>query len=131
LLDEPVDLLFCNEEEAAIWSESDDVAVAMEHLQQLAKTWVLTLGEKGAIVSDHSRRFSIDAEQVCAVSTLGAGDTFAGAFMFGLVSGYTYEAAGRFASLTSACLVQEPGPRLSGTVLQEIKAKFESNRLEN
>jgi sugar/nucleoside kinase (ribokinase family) len=131
LLDEPVDLLFCNEEEAINWSRQEDIDNAMDHLHILAKNWVLTLGEKGAIVYDQQQRHRVDAHSVTAISTLGAGDTFAGAFMYGLVSDHTYEKAGQLASLASAYLVQQPGPRLSASLLNEIKAIFKENNPQN
>jgi sugar/nucleoside kinase (ribokinase family) len=127
LLDKPVDLLFCNEEEALIWSKQGNIHIAMEHLYLLARNWVLTLGEKGAILFDQYKRHTISAHPVPAISTLGAGDTFAGAFMYGLVTGYSYEKSGQLASLTSAYLVKQSGPRLSESLLQEIRADFESN----
>lgn len=124
LLDEPVDLLFCNEEEAAIWAYNDDLDQAMGHLNKLAKTWALTLGEDGAMVFDGQTRHPIAAHKVNAVSTLGAGDTFAGAFLFGLVEGLGYRHAGELASLASARLVQQSGPRLSAEQLAAVKTQY-------
>lgn len=124
LLSEKVDLLFCNEEEAAIWAYSEDQSEAMETLDSLAHTWALTLGEDGAVVFDGQSRKEIAAHKVNAVSTLGAGDTFAGAFMYGLTQQMSYQRAGQLASLASAELVQQSGPRLSKAQLAEILKKF-------
>jgi sugar/nucleoside kinase (ribokinase family) len=124
LLSEKVDLLFCNEEEAAIWAYSEDQNEAMETLDTLANTWALTLGEEGAIVYDGDKREPIAAHKVNAVSTLGAGDTFAGAFMYGLTQNMSYKHCGELASLASAELVQQSGPRLSKAQLSKILTKF-------
>lgn len=126
LLDEPVDLLFCNEEEAAIWSFNEDLDLASETLNQLAHTWALTLGEEGARVFNGTQTVSIPAHPVKAVSTLGAGDTFAGAFMYGITQGMSYQSAGELASLASAVLVQQAGPRLELEQLSEIKQRFKA-----
>ncbi len=124
LLDQPVDLLFCNEEEAAIWVQHDDLEVAMDGLNQLATSWVMTMGEDGAIVFDGHSRHAIEAQKVKAVSTLGAGDTFAGAFMYALVNNFSYPQAGRLATLASAELVQQSGPRLNQAQLQQVLEHF-------
>ena len=120
LLEEPVDLLFCNEEEAEIWAYSDQLSLQKKALNKLASQWVITLGEAGALAYDGHQETPIPAHQVTAVSTLGAGDTFAGAFMYGVTQDYTFADAGALASLASAHLVQQSGPRLSATQLQQI-----------
>lgn len=124
LLDEPVDLLFCNEEEAAIWAQSDHPEDAESAMHRLANSWALTRGEHGARVFDGTVTHQVDALNVNAVSTLGAGDTFAGAFLYGLVSGLNYAQAGHLASLAAAELVQQSGPRLTKDQLQKVKNQF-------
>ena len=42
----------------------------------------------------------------------GAGDLFAGAFMYGLTHGLTFEQAGNLASKASSQIVSQFGPRL-------------------
>jgi hypothetical protein len=47
-----VDLLFCNEEEAMIFSGTNSLSEAREKLKGLAKKFVITLGANGALVFD-------------------------------------------------------------------------------
>lgn len=124
LLSEPVDLLFCNEEEAQIWANTPDLTVAKQSLSKAARSWALTLGEHGADLFDGEHHMHLDAHSVTAVSTLGAGDTFAGAFLYGLTQGWGFDQAGRLANLASAHLVQQSGPRLSAEQLVQIKAEL-------
>lgn len=125
LLSEPVDLLFCNEEEAEIWAYSDDFTRQKSALSKLARKWVITLGEDGALIFDGQAESSIRAHKVDAVSTLGAGDTFAGAFMYAITQNYSFEQAGELASLASAHLVQQSGPRLSAPQLSLLLEQFQ------
>jgi sugar/nucleoside kinase (ribokinase family) len=128
LLDEPVDLLLCNEEEAAIWAYEEDLNLAMDKIDALADTWVVTQGEDGATVFDGQIRHSVSALNVQAVSTLGAGDTFAGAFLYGIISNMNYVEAAELASIASAHLVQHAGPRLSKEQLMSIKTEHSSHK---
>ena len=107
-----VDLLFCNEAEALSYSKKDSVEEAAEVIKTFAKTFAITLGAKGAAIYDGEKIISIDAHPVKAVDSNGAGDLFAGAFMYGLTHGMTFEQAGKLASKASSQIVSQFGPRL-------------------
>ena len=65
---------------------------------------------------------SIAPNTVKAVDTNGAGDLFAGAFMYGLTHGMTFEQAGNLASKASSQIVSQFGPRLKMTQYQALTA---------
>jgi sugar/nucleoside kinase (ribokinase family) len=46
------------------------------------------------------------------VDTNGAGDMYSGAFLYGITNGMGFEEAGSLASVTSATVVTQYGPRL-------------------
>lgn len=107
-----IDLLFCNEAEALSYTRKNSVDEAVEVIKTFAKTFAITLGAQGAAVYDGSNLISIDANPVKAVDTNGAGDLFAGAFMYGLTRGKNFEEAGILASKASSIIVSQFGPRL-------------------
>jgi sugar/nucleoside kinase (ribokinase family) len=107
-----IDLLFCNEVEALSYTQKNSVDEAVEVIKTFAKTFAITLGAQGAVVYDGSTLISIDANPVKAVDTNGAGDLFAGAFMYGLTHGKNFEQAGILASKASSIIVSQFGPRL-------------------
>jgi len=107
-----IDLLFCNEAEALSYTRKNSVNDAVEVIKTFAKTFAITLGSEGAAVYDGSTLISIDANPVKAVDTNGAGDLFAGAFMYGLTHGKNFEQAGILASKASSIIVSQFGPRL-------------------
>ncbi|RLT91118.1 MULTISPECIES: adenosine kinase [unclassified Ketobacter] len=107
-----VDLLFCNREEALTWAETDNIETAAEALKSIAKSYAITLGKDGALLFDGSTTIQVPATPVQAVDTNGAGDMFAGAFLYGLTHGYCYEQAGLLATKAAAELVTQFGPRL-------------------
>lgn len=108
-----VDLLFCNEEEAMMLTSTQSVDDAASKLRELAKSFVITLGANGALVYDGKLKISIQPFNIKVVDTNGAGDMFAGAFLYGINHGHSYADAGRVASLASSRVVAQWGPRLA------------------
>lgn len=107
-----IDLLFCNEAEALSYTRKSSMDDAIEVIKTFSKTFAITLGANGAVVYDGSKLINIDAHPVKAVDTNGAGDLFAGAFMYGLTHGLSFEQAGNLASKASSQIVSQFGPRL-------------------
>ena len=107
-----IDLLFCNEVEALSYTQKDSLDDAIEVIKTFSKTFAITRGADGAVVYDGSDLISVAANPVKAVDTNGAGDLFAGAFMYGLTHGKNFEEAGILASKASSIIVSQFGPRL-------------------
>jgi len=107
-----VDLLFCNEDEAMSYTKKDTVEAAIDALKPVAKTFAVTLGSKGALLFDGEKEIHIEPNAVTAIDSNGAGDMFAGAFLYAITHGKSYEEAGKLASLASSKVVSQFGPRL-------------------
>ena len=112
IIGEGVDLLFCNEEEALLWSDSRSLNDAAEALKKVARQFAITLGSKGALLFDGDAFINIEPFAAKAVDTNGAGDMFAGAFLYGITHGYSFAEAGKLASYAASVVVQNFGPRL-------------------
>lgn len=119
-----VDLLFCNESEAMEFTGKHSVKEAREELKKIAKTFVITLGANGAMIFDGQTFIDIEPYKVKAIDTNGAGDMFAGAFLYGITHGHSYAGAGKLASLASSKLVTKFGPRLNWTETKDILREF-------
>jgi len=117
-----VDLLFSNDEEAMIFTGASSLSEAREKLKQVAKRFVITLGANGAMIYDGDTFIDIEPYKVRAIDTNGAGDMFAGAFMYGITHGHSYAEAGKLASLASSRIVAQWGPRLQPQEAQRILA---------
>ena len=115
-----VDLLFCNEQEAMIWSGAESLDQACDQLRTKARQFAVTRGAKGALLFDGVRYIDIAANPAIAVDSNGAGDMFSGAFLYGITRGYDFETAGRIASLASSVVVSRFGPRLEGDQHREV-----------
>ncbi|MGD8175615.1 adenosine kinase [Marinimicrobium sp. ARAG 43.8] len=119
-----VDLLFCNREEAMGFTGCDNLEDAAQSLQDYCRSFAITCGAEGALVFDGKHSYSIDAQAVEAVDSNGAGDMFAGAFLYALSQGHGYDTAGRFACLAASKVVSQYGPRLRPEQHQELKQAF-------
>ncbi len=107
-----IDLLFCNELEAMKFTDKDNIDDAIEVIKTFAWNFAITMGSKGALVYDGISLIEIPSCPVEAVDTNGAGDMFAGAFLYGLTHGFSHENAGKLANLAASRLVCQFGPRL-------------------
>ena len=115
-----VDLLFCNEAEALSFTDTDNLTTAMEELKKSAKTVAVTRGPEGARLWDGEQFIDVEAPKVEAKDTNGAGDLFAGAFLYALTHGHSYFESGKFACHCSSRLVTEFGARLEQSTIQKI-----------
>lgn len=115
-----LDLLFCNEEEALTFTGSDSLEDAREKLRQRAARFAITLGANGALVFDGQSYVEVEPFPARAIDTNGAGDMFAGAFLYAICKGHSYVGAGRIASLASARIVSQRGPRMTPAEAREV-----------
>lgn len=116
-----VDLLFCNEEEAMLFTDTSSVEEAREALKKSAKRFVITQGKNGAIIFDGETFIDIEPYPVTAIDSNGAGDMFSGAFLYGITNGHNYASSGKLASKAGSAVVAKYGPRLSSETLLKIK----------
>ena len=112
ILNNKVDLLFCNEDEAKTFSGSDTLEDSIKYLGKLSSTLVVTLGKNGSLIYHNGEKITIDPYPTKAVDTVGAGDTYAGAFLYGITNGLSLKKSGELASLLSSKVVSKIGPRL-------------------
>ena len=116
-----IDLLFCNEEEAKAFSEKPSLNESSDFLLQFSKLVVITRGNKGSLIASSKEKINIDSVKTDAIDTVGAGDAFSGAFLFGINNGMGLENSGKLASALSSKVVSKIGPRLELIDIVNIK----------
>jgi len=110
------DLLFCNATEAMAVAGTDSAAAAFEKLKDLVPNVVVTDGPHGAHVRWEGETCHVAAFPCEPRDLTGAGDMFAGAFLYGITHGLTPRAAGRAANFLAMKVITQVGARLhSGT----------------
>ena len=120
-----VDLLFANEEEAMLYTGKDNLAEAREAMKKIARHFVITQGKNGAMIYDGDTFIDIEAYPTVAVDSNGAGDMFAGAFMYGITNGHSYASSGKLASMASSKIVSQFGPRLTWEEAKAVLSKLQ------
>src|ERR1700716_4115379 len=110
-----VDLVFANEAELHSLYQTSDFDTALSQWRSDTKLGVVTRSEKGCLVASKDSVTAVPAFPIDKiVDTTGAGDLFAAGFLFGLVRGADFEAAGRLGALAAAEGNQHSGGRPHG-----------------
>lgn len=124
LITGPVDLFFCNEEEAKSLTGHTDPVSCAAAIHQHAENVALTLGPKGSILMHGGETIPIEGVDVDAVDTTGAGDMYAGALLYGITNGMSWHQAGHLASHAAARVVAQMGARLENKFSREEVAQI-------
>jgi sugar/nucleoside kinase (ribokinase family) len=119
-----LDYLFCNEEESQTWCGSQDLDTICQQMAKLSRVVCLTRSAKGCIVLADGNRTEIEAVQVKALDTNGAGDMFAGAFLYSVTQGYSYAQAAWLANQAAAAVVCQYGNRLNALSVAQLQSLF-------
>jgi sugar/nucleoside kinase (ribokinase family) len=119
LIEGPVDLLFCNLEEARSLTGKQDPIECATEIHRHAENVALTLGPDGSILMHAGRVIPISGVPTKAIDTTGAGDMYAGALLYGITNGMSWNDAGRLASHAAARIVAQLGARLQQKFTQE------------
>ncbi len=129
IIGEGLDYLFCNEEEAQVWCGSQDLQLICQQISQLARTVCLTRGPQGCVVLHGAQQTTVPAASVKALDTNGAGDMFAGAFLYAVTHGHSHAQAAWLANQAAGQVVSQYGNRLTFEGMGSIKARFDAQPL--
>ena len=110
------DLIFANEQEAGAYVGKERAEDIFPLFQDSAPNVVMTRSEKGVWGNFGGTPFQVAAVPTQALDATGAGDMFAGAFLYAITHNYTTEDAAHLACLLSSKVVSQLGPRLHGDV---------------
>jgi sugar/nucleoside kinase (ribokinase family) len=105
-----VDLLFGNRDEFALLSgnkESDESI--LDWADELAPLLVMKVGARGAYVAQGGKKELVPALAVKVLDTTGAGDSFAGAFLYGRLKGLDPVACARLGNRLASSIVTVAG----------------------
>jgi len=115
----PVDLLFCNLEEARSLTGQENPIDCAQEIHRHAENVALTLSENGSLLMHEGLVIPIEAQTVEAIDTTGAGDMFAAGLLYGIGCGLTWKQAGHVASHAAARIVTQLGARLKNRFTPE------------
>ena len=107
-----VDLLFGNEGEFKALFDNDNIEKIIKELLSLNKTFVITLGSKGAICVNKKDVFRTPSEKINKVIDLtGAGDLFSAGFIHGFVNKLGFEKSLKLGTKSATEIIKIFGAR--------------------
>lgn len=121
-----VDLLFANEEELRrLTGEQGSREAVVRGAERFAPRVVMKVGADGCFVAEDGAIRHVAGEPSEVIDTTGAGDAFAGGFLFGLLKGLPLEAAARIANRLAAAIVGVEGCTYSEIDAEWVRAVIE------
>ena len=120
LIDNYVDIVFCNESEVLSLFEKDQLANCKEELSSLCELVVVTLGSNGSLIVNKNNVEKINSiMRGKVIDTTGAGDIYAGGFIHGLINNYSLKKCGKLGSICAGHIITQLGSR-SNKDLKEL-----------
>lgn len=126
LVQDYVDIVFANEEEAAAFTGTRDPLEALREIASYKCLAVVKLGGKGASARLGGEEAVVEARKVPVVDTTAAGDFFAGGFLYALNKGASLEDCLRFGTLLAGHIIGVVGTQLPDEEWEEIKTPSSS-----
>ncbi len=109
-----IDFVFCNEDELNALFETRVTTEAIKYfdrefpnVQQL----ICTLGPEGVLILNKGKQYNFNSAEANVVDKTGAGDFFAGGYLFGLQKGLTINESADIANKSAAHVISEIGVR--------------------
>jgi len=107
-----VDVLFANEAEICSLYQVGTFDEALQAVRGQCRIAALTRSEKGCVILDGDEVHVVDAEPAdLVVDTTGAGDLFAGGFLYGHTQGRGPHECGRLGAIAAAEVISHYGAR--------------------
>ena len=109
-----IDYVFCNEDELNSLFELNNIDESIENFSNLfpnVKQLICTLGSKGVMIIEEGRSYHFDATEANVVDKTGAGDFFAGGYLYGLQKNLSLVDSAEIANRSAAHVISEIGVR--------------------
>ena len=107
---------------------AEKLGVTEDALRKSLPITVMTLGEKGALITVDGQEYEIPpAKPEKVVDPTGAGDAFRSGFVAGMSRKLPWPVVGRMASLTAVYAIEHPGTQEHGYSLDEFIARYRAN----
>jgi sugar/nucleoside kinase (ribokinase family) len=120
LMQNELDIVFANEDEAKSLFETEDFSVVTENFKAWGGLAAVTRSAQGCVVIKGGEHHAVPAFPVTKVlDTTGAGDLFAAGFLYGLTHGKSLPDCGKLGALAAAEIISHYGARPE-TSLKEL-----------
>ena len=112
LIENYVDIVFCNESEVLSLFKKDKLAACQGDLSSLCELVVVTLGSNGSLIINKNDVQEIKSmKKGKVIDTTGAGDIYAGGFIHGLINNHPLKKCGEIGSICAGQIITQLGSR--------------------
>ena len=115
-----LDYIFGNDDEAMAFVDAAKIEEALIKLQEKSYTSVITMGEEGSFVVTNDEIINTPNVNINPIDTNGAGDMFAGSFLYALLQNHDLRSCAEFANYGASRVVETFGPRLTQEEYREV-----------
>ena len=122
-----LDYIFGNDDEAMAFVDAENIDEAFTKLQEKPYTSIITTGEKGSSVITSDEIIHTPKVNIEPVDTNGAGDMFAGSFLYALLQNHDLRSCAEFANYGASKVVETFGPRLTREGYQEVLNNYKKS----
>ena len=122
-----LDYIFGNDDEAMAFVGSDSIEDAFVALKKKSYVSIITMGEKGSAVVSNQGVINTPKVDIQAIDTNGAGDMFAGSFLYSLLQNDDLKTCAEFANYGASKVVETFGPRLTKDMYHEVLNNFKKS----
>lgn len=119
LIDEYIDIVFANEQEARALTSMEPEA-ALHFLAERCRIAVVKVGAKGAFVQRGEEAVCVPPLKADVVDTTGAGDMWAAGFLAGLVKGKPLQKCGMMGAIVAKNVIEVVGAKMDDVRWQKI-----------
>jgi sugar/nucleoside kinase (ribokinase family) len=129
MIQNSVDIVFANEDEAkALTGKSPEDA--LEEIATMAEIAVVKIGKNGSMIKSGGKKYVIPAIEANVIDTTGAGDLYAGGFLYGLSKGLSLEKCGHIGSLLAGRVIEQIGAKMPAEIWTGILTKVSEIELK-
>ena len=109
-----INFVFCNEDELNALFQTGITTEAIKYFDREfpnTQQLICTLGADGVLILDEGKQYNFNSTEANVIDKTGAGDFFAGGYLFGLQKGLTINESADIANKSAAHVISEIGVR--------------------
>ena len=121
LVEQYVDILFANEDEARAFTGETEPLNALNYISRMCELTIVKIGMRGALIKRGEEVVHVGIMAAAKrVDTTGAGDFYAAGFLYGLTQGLPLRECGTIGAITAGKVIEVVGTTFGEDTWQEI-----------
>ena len=112
LLEDRLDIVFANEQEAQTLTGLEDPKAALHYIAERCQIAVVKVGAKGAYIQRGDEVVTIPPMKANVIDTTGAGDVWASGFLAGLIKGEPLLKCGMMGAIVAKNIIEVMGAKM-------------------